>query len=244
MTTFVIVHGAFGGGWEWTGVARELRRMGHEVFTPTLTGMGERSHLGPAVGMRTHIEDVVALLQFEDLHDVVLCGASYGGMAATGAADRVAGRVALVLYIDALIPADGQCGVDLLPAWFRDVVEAASDEHGHGWVPVPDVILPPTGLIPENEMARYVARLRPQPVATFTEPVILGSALDQLPRGYIRCTRSVLEGDPIAPMAAMALSQAWPYRELATPHDPQLFDPIGTAEVLNELTAAVLGAQH
>ncbi len=90
MATIVIVHGGFGGGWEWTPVAQTLRESGHVVFTPTLSGMGERSHLGPGLGLGTHIEDVVAVLEFKDLHDVVLCGASYGGMAVTGAADRVA----------------------------------------------------------------------------------------------------------------------------------------------------------
>ncbi len=92
---FVIVHGAWGGGWEWSPVARLLRERGHEVFTPTLTGMGERAHLGwgGRVGLATHVEDIVAVLEFENLSDVVLCGASYGGMPVTGAADRAAGRI-------------------------------------------------------------------------------------------------------------------------------------------------------
>ncbi len=89
MPVFVIVHSGYAGGWECTPVAELLRRRGHVVFTPTLTGMGERSHLGPNVGLGTHIEDVVAVLEFEDLHDVVLCGATYGGMAVTGAANRI-----------------------------------------------------------------------------------------------------------------------------------------------------------
>src|SRR6478735_11761016 len=77
MATFVIVHGGFGGGWKWTPVAQALRVRGHTVFTPTLTGMGERGHLGPDVGLATHVDDVVATLEFEDLHEVILCGASY-----------------------------------------------------------------------------------------------------------------------------------------------------------------------
>ncbi len=88
MATFVIVHGAFGGGWEWTPVAQALRQSGHEAYTPTLSGMGERSHLGPRVGLTTHVEDIVAVLEFEDLHNVVLCGASYGGMAVSAAAGQ------------------------------------------------------------------------------------------------------------------------------------------------------------
>src|SRR5215469_8689661 len=86
MATFVIIHGAWGGGWEWSPVARLLRRHGHRAFTPTLTGMGERAHLSPGepVGLGTHIDDIVAVLEVERLRDVVLCGASYGGMSATG----------------------------------------------------------------------------------------------------------------------------------------------------------------
>ena len=137
VSIFVIVHGGFGGGWEWTPVSQLLQERGHVVFTPTLTGMGERSHLGPRVGLGTHIADVVAVLEFEDLHDVVLCGASYGGMAVTGAADRAPERVALVVYVDALVPVDGQSGVDLLPEWFGALVRAGADEHGHGWVAIP-----------------------------------------------------------------------------------------------------------
>ena len=239
MATFVIVHGAFGGGWEWTPVAQALRQSGHEVYTPTLSGMGERSHLGPGVGLATHVEDIVAVLEFEDLRNVVLCGASYGGMAVSAAAGQVPERISLVVYIDALIPRDGESGLDLLPPGFGETVRA--DPDGDGWVRVPPAILPPEGLIPEEERAHYVARLRPQPIATFTEPLRLNGALDRLPRAFIRCTGGQLDvgGDPIAPMAARARSEGWLYRELRLPHDPHLFDPVGTAAVLAELAAVV-----
>lgn len=237
MARFVIVHGGFGGGWEWTEVAKELRSRGHEVFTPTLTGMGERSHLGPQVGLATHVEDVVAVVEYEDLWSVVLCGASYGGMAVTGAADRIPNRIKLVVYIDALVPRNGQSGLGLLPAAFADTVKAQADEQGHGWVPIPEAVLPPEGLIPEEKRNGYVARLRPQPVATFTEPIRLTGAIDRLPRAFVRCTGAALDvgGDPIAPFAAQAKREGWLYRELVAPHDPHLFDPAGTAAVLHEL---------
>jgi pimeloyl-ACP methyl ester carboxylesterase len=239
MSTFVIVHGAFGGGWEWTPVADLLRQFGHQVFTPTLTGMGERAHLGTNVGLRTHVDDVVAVLEFEELTSVVLCGASYGGMAVTGAADRVPDRVAQVIYIDALVPSGGQSGLDLLPREFEQVVRrSAADD---GLVPVPTAILPPAGIIDERLRAAYVSRLRPQPAATFTEPLDLTGAVETLPRAFLRCTRGVIEmgPDPIAPMAERARAAGWPYRELDTPHDPHLFDPTATAAVLVELTQAV-----
>ena len=173
MATFVIVHGGFGGGWEWTPVALALRVQGHVVFTPTLTGMGEHVHLGPDVGLATHVDDVVAMLEFEDLDEVILCGASYGGMPVTGATDRVADRVRLIVYVDALVPADGQSAVDLLPEGFGDMVRATTDDLGHGWVSIPPALLPPQGLIPDKDRERYVARLRDQPVATFTDPIQL-----------------------------------------------------------------------
>lgn len=237
MGTFVIVHGGFGGGWEWTPVAQALRARGHLVFTPTLSGMGERAHLGPRVGLGTHVEDVLAVLELEDLDGVVLCGASYGGMAVTAVADRVPARIAMLVYVDALVPEDGQCGLDLLPAWFGELVRAVGDDEGHGWVGVPPEVLPPAGVVAEEVRARYVARLRPQPVATFTEPARLAGAGAGVRRAFVRCTGGQFDagGDPIAAMAARARAAGWEYRELAAPHDPQLFDPAGTAAVLHEL---------
>ena len=144
MSSVVIVHGAWGGGWEWSPVARLLRERGHDVFTPTLTGMGERAHLSKQdyVGLTTHVDDVVAVLEFENLRDVVLCGASYGGMPVTGAADRAADRVGSVVYVDALVPLAGQSALDLLPEAFGDMVRSGVDEHGANWrVPMPPDLL-------------------------------------------------------------------------------------------------------
>ncbi|MEP6661963.1 MAG: alpha/beta hydrolase [Acidimicrobiales bacterium] len=241
MATFVIVHGAWGGGWEWAAVARALRERGHDVFTPTLTGMGDRAHLaGPHVGLDTHVDDVVSVLEFEDLRDVVLCGHSSGGMAVSGAADRVADRVRLVVYIDALVPEDGQSALELLPAqtpdgaeWLREPLE--------GWrIPVPEALLPSETAASAVERARYIARLRDSPLAMFTEPVHLTGALDQIAHAFIRCTGADFgERDPIAQFAARAHSEGWLYRELETSHDPQLTDPTGTAALLDELAATV-----
>src|SRR5262245_23316915 len=132
MTTFVIVHGAWGGGWEWSPVADILRGHGHRAFTPTLTGMGERAHLsqGEPVGLGTHIDDIVAVLEFERLRDVVLCGASYGGMPATGAADRAADRIRLLMYIDGLVPVPGQQAVDMFTAAYSDSTRPGSAQNG------------------------------------------------------------------------------------------------------------------
>src|SRR5687768_18076653 len=116
MATFVLVHGAFVGGWCWRWVAPYLRGAGHDVYCPTLTGSGERVHLAsPRVDLATHVEDVVNVLHYEDLRGVVLVGHSYGGMVITGAAERVSERLARLVYLDAFVPQDGQALADLLP---------------------------------------------------------------------------------------------------------------------------------
>ena len=124
MATFVMVHGAFGGGWQWREVAVLLRARGHEVHTPSLTGHAERVHLAtPATGLETHIQDILNLIRYEELRRVVLACQSYGGMVVTGVADRMPERLAHLVYLNALVPADGQSGFDLLPTTMRQRFE-------------------------------------------------------------------------------------------------------------------------
>ena len=114
--TYVLVHGAWHGSWCWKRVRKNLQGTGHQVFTPTLTGVGERSHLNSAtVDLSTHIADVVNLLRWEELSDVILCGHSYGGSVIRGIADRVPERIRTLVYLDAFVPEDGECVFDLLP---------------------------------------------------------------------------------------------------------------------------------
>jgi len=116
VSTLVVVHCGFGGSWEWTAVANRHDARGHDVFTPTLTGMGERAHLAsPDVTLATHVEDIVAVVEMEDLHDVILCGHSYRGVPVIGAADCVAERMRLLIYIDALVPRDGESAAPRSP---------------------------------------------------------------------------------------------------------------------------------
>jgi len=116
MATFVLVHGAWHGGWCWRRVADRLLAKGHRVFTPTLTGLGERSHLLDAnVNLTTHVTDIVNVIRWEELSGIVLCGHSYGGMVVTGAADRVPERIAALVYLDAHVPENGQSMQDLRP---------------------------------------------------------------------------------------------------------------------------------
>ena len=211
-------------------------------------GDGERAHLGQheEVRLATHVDDVVAVMEFENLLDVVLVGASYGGVPVTGAADRTADRIRLVVYVDALVPLVGQSALDLLPEAFGAMVRSGVDEHGRQWrVPMPPDLLAtllPAGSLPDDVRPRYLARVRGQPAATFMEPIHLTGTAEHLPRAFVRCTTTnftdELGGDPIEACAHRARAAGWLYRELPAPHDPQVFDPVGIAAVLEELTDA------
>jgi pimeloyl-ACP methyl ester carboxylesterase len=247
MGIFVIVHGGFGGGWEWTPVARLLRGLGHEVYTPTLSGMGEHSHLASAapVGLSTHVQDVVGVLEYEDLHNVVLVGSGYGGIPVTSAADRVAHRVSMIAYLDALVPYDGECALDLLPSLFGQFVRESVEEFGETWR-VPSLVDPMPQATFESPVEReaHGLRLRAQPAMTFVEPVYLSGAIDHVPRAFVRCTQTDLldenDVDPVEAMVGRASNGFWHYREMSAPHDPHLTHPQATVRVLTELTVSVL----
>lgn len=184
MATFVLVHGAWHGGWCWRRVADRLRAGGHTVFTPTLSGVGERSHqLSGAINLSTHISDVVNLLTWEDLRDVVLCGHSYGGIVITGAADRAADRVGSLVYLDAFVPANGQCAFDFFPPEsIGPQVGSSRDFGGYALRPIPAERF---NVNPADR--EWVDRLcTPQPIATFLERISLTGAHERIAkRTYI-----------------------------------------------------------
>ncbi|MBD3852753.1 MAG: alpha/beta fold hydrolase, partial [Acidobacteria bacterium] len=161
--TIVFVHGAWGGGWQYTKVQPLLEQAGHTVYRPTMTGLGERVHLGgPAVGLSTHIEDIVKVLEFEDLSDVVLVGHSYGGMVIAGVAERVPERIAKLVFFDAMLPENGESVASL----FGDAVDTMATAGGGGaepWQLVP--LWVEEGKLPPVDV--------PQPLLTFTEPIVL-----------------------------------------------------------------------
>jgi pimeloyl-ACP methyl ester carboxylesterase len=134
MTTFVLVHGATGGGWIWRQVSLLLRTKGVEVYTPTLTGLGECAHLlSPEFDLDTHIQDVVNVMEYEGLSEVILVGHSYGGMVITGVAERIPQRLAHLVYLDAYVPEDGESAMDLYGAAFVDAVIEWVQTQGDGW---------------------------------------------------------------------------------------------------------------
>ncbi len=236
MATFVIVHGAWSGAHAWRKVRPLLREAGHEVFTPALTGLGERAHLATRdVDLETHIQDVVGVLEYEDLHEVVLVGHSYGGVVITGAADRLGPRLAELVYLDAEVPEDGQSEYDLVPADERARYEELAVAKGDGWrvpPPVPEPL--PDDLPPD---IRWVlSRMVPQPVATFAQPVRLTDAVAaSLPRTYIFCTEGKA-GQPLPAYVQRAQSEpGWRYWELAAGHAAHVTAPRELADLLLEL---------
>src|SRR5437868_3067875 len=134
---FVLIHGAFQGGWCWNRVRKILQELGHDVFAPSLTGLGERKHLlDPAIGLDTHVQDVSNLLEFEDLGDVILVGHSYGGMVITGACELASHRIGHLVYVDALMPRDGESNLDILDPEVSQIIRQLAVE---GWC-----VSPPT----------------------------------------------------------------------------------------------------
>ncbi len=227
MAVVVLAHGAWSAAWAWKKVRPLMAAAGHEFYAPTYTGLGERAHLArPENDLETHIQDVAGVLKFEDLRNVVLLGHSYGGMVATGVADRARARVAQLIYLDAFVPEDGQALIDLLPERGRqrllDNVKA-----GDGWRVTPNPIPPDTS----DADAAWVAKFRmPQSVRCFTQPIRLHASLT-LPRTYIQCMRYAEEG-PFGQFAARARREGWPRHELEVSHSPNVTAPGALVDLL------------
>ena len=234
MSTIVIVHGAWGGSWAWRKFSRILRGNGHEVFTPTLTGLGDRSHLlTPEVGLDHHIRDVAAVLEYEDLTDIVLIGHSYGGMVVTGVADLMHDRIAELVYLDAFVPKDGDCVFDLQPAALTERMKQLAAEQGDGWRMPPSPLAPDT---PAAERAWMEPRRKPQPVLCFAERIKLANA-PVTRRSYIYCKR-IGPFDTFGPFSARAKADpAWRSYEMDASHSPHVTAPEELAGVIEEIIA-------
>lgn len=231
MTTFVLVHGAWHGGWCWRRVTPLLRAAGHDVHAPTLTGLGERAHLsGPSVNLDTHIGDVVGVIEAEDLHDVVLVGHSYGGFVVRGVADRAASAIRKLVFLDAFVAENGKSMIDYVPPERRAAFEEGGKAKG-AFDPMP---LEPFGVTKPNDLAWAKPRLRPQPFATFAQPLRLASGMPASPLIFIRCT------EPAFPTFEGFAQRAkndpgWTYVEVTGGHDAMITNPKGLAETLLRL---------
>jgi pimeloyl-ACP methyl ester carboxylesterase len=227
---FVLVHGAWHGGWCWRRVARVLRDAGHEVFTPTLTGFGERAHLLSAdIGPDTLVQDVVAVLDNEELTDVVLVGHSFGALVSLAVAERVPDRVRRVVLLDGLVVEAGEPAFAGLPpesAAARTDAAAAS-----GGVAFPPPGGAAFGLTRPEDIAWVDRRLTPHPLRTYAEPFPLRAPLGAgRPVTYVACT------DPAYPAIhsahAIARREDWELRELAAGHDAMISAPEATTALL------------
>jgi pimeloyl-ACP methyl ester carboxylesterase len=235
MAIFVLVHGSWHGGWCWQKVVPLLRGTGHQVYTPTLTGLGARSHLlNRRVDLTTHITDVVNLLFYEDLSEVVLVGHSYAGMVITGVAARIPERLARLVFLDAYVPAEGQSEFDLWPpeeqATARADIAAGRE--------LRSAVSPAILGITDTATADWVAaRLTPHPLTTYEQPAPLGNPQSAaLPRVYIHCMSGPVT-PRFAPFAAKARTENWEVREIAAGHDVMLTAPEELAEILLQFTS-------
>jgi pimeloyl-ACP methyl ester carboxylesterase len=229
-STYVLVHGAWHGGWCWKRVAPALRAAGHEVYAPTLTGLGERAHLAnPAIDLAMHIADVVNLLEAEELEKVVLVGHSYGGMVITGVADRAAARLRRVVYLDAFLPANGKCLLDYLHPDRRAIIKQG--EMGGFVDPLPLAIF---GVTEPQDVAWATRHEMRQSYRTFAQPVhFTGNGGANLPRTYVHCTNPPTGSfDQFA--ARLRDDPAWKYYELKTGHDCMITDPQSVIRILLE----------
>jgi pimeloyl-ACP methyl ester carboxylesterase len=214
--TIVFVHGAWGGGWQYTKVQPLLEGAGHRVYRPTMTGLGERVHLArPDVGLSTHILDIVKVLEFEDLHEVVLVGHSYGGMVIAGVAERVPHRIAKLVFFDAIVPENGESVAGLI----GDAIDAMATPGSDGaepWLLVPRWV----------EIGKQPPVDVPQPLLSFTEPIVLDNPeAAKIPAAFILTVEAASEVDDFDLFADRARARGWDVVEMEGDHNPHWFQP-------------------
>lgn len=226
--TYVLVHGAFHGGWSWGQVADDLRRQGHRVYTPTLTGVGEREHLArPDVNLETHIQDVINVLEFEDLEQVVLVGHSYAGVVVTGVASRVPERIAKLVYFDAVVPDSGQS--------FFDAIGFNEPLPPDLWY-FPSFPAEAFGLTRPADLDYVRTHITPQPIETFSSPLTFDwTSLAGISKYYVHCLQPWFAFQPFLAFRQKALTQGWGYFEIDTGHDAMISDVKGTGKILRRI---------
>jgi pimeloyl-ACP methyl ester carboxylesterase len=227
MATFVVAHGAWSAGWGWKKMHPLMSARGHRLITPTLTGLGERAHLArPDIDLDTHIADILGVLEFEDLTQVNLIGHSYGGMVATGVADRARPRIAQLIYLDAFAPNDGDSVLDLLPPAARAQRQAAADGR------IAPMAMPPD--TPAQDRAWAEPLRLPQPAKTFEQKLKLRGGPLTLPRHYIYCQRHAPD-DRFRAFYERAKREGWGTHEIDSSHNPHITCPQALADLLDRI---------
>jgi pimeloyl-ACP methyl ester carboxylesterase len=232
-TTFLVCHGAWSAGWAWKKMHPLMAAAGHRLVTPSYTGLGEREHLAnPSIDLETHIRDILNVIKYEDLRDIVLIGHSYGGMVATGVADRARGRIAQLIYLDAFVPDDGQSLHDLNEPGRRRDLELA--KAGEGWRVPP---LPPPPDTASADLEWLAGRRVDMPIKCMETKLKLHGGELSLPRSYIYATR-ISPADTFGPFARRARSEAgWRYHEIDASHAPNVTAPEALMALLQKIVA-------
>ena len=250
MATFVLVHGAWHGGWCWRDVRRALAACGHEVFTPTLTGLADRAHLmSRDITIDTHIDDIANLMICEELEEVCLVGHSYAGQVISGVADRLKSRIAHMVYLDAYIGADGESTTsmrtrmqnpDATAADIQAAIaarEAKTDERGGSPCDYPTLFDIPESM--GDAHAWVKRRITPQPIGAQTTPLTLrNGGSNGIPRTYVLCTGVVHRTSFMEVAEPLYSDPTWQVRELPTGHDAMVTMPLETAELLQQVCGA------
>ena len=212
MATYLLVHGGWHGGWYWRRVTSILREAGHEVFTPTLTGLGERGHLlSTEIDLDTHIRDIMEVLKYEDLHDLILVGHSYAGMIITAVAEQAPERLAHLVYLEAFIPNNGESLLDVVGPDFAATFQDSVQAEGEGWR-LPPLPLDLLGITEDDDKRWMTPKLTDQPFKAFSQPVRLKNpeAARRIPRTFIYCNdprdshRALPHGDCATPDSRLA----------------------------------------
>ena len=231
--TFLVCHGAWSAGWAWKKMHPLMQAAGHRLVTPTYTGLGERAHLANAsIDLNSHIEDMLNVIKYEDLRDIVLIGHSYGGMVATGVADRARDKVRQLIYVDAFVPEDGQSLLDL-----NEVARARMQElskSGDGWRVPPNPTPSDTSPADVEWLTRAPRRHADQ---MFRDQAQAAGGPLTLPRSYIYATR-ITPADTFGPFARMTKGDpAWSYYEIDASHSPNVTAPEALMALLQKIAA-------
>jgi pimeloyl-ACP methyl ester carboxylesterase len=208
-----------------------MAERGHTFITPTHTGLGERSHLAhPDVDLEFHIADILAVLEYEDLTDVIMVGHSYGGMVATGVADRARERISVLVYVDAHVPNDGDSMSSLNPECFEGMKKLAY-EKGEGWK-MPPSVMPDDAADEDREWT--MPRRMPQPIKTFEQPLKFQHGEITVPRTYIYCAR-IRPGNHLRPYYERAQKEGWNALEIDSSHNPHISMPDEFTDILDKI---------
>jgi pimeloyl-ACP methyl ester carboxylesterase len=229
MATFFVVHGAWSGGWAWKKMRPLMAGRGHELYTPTQTGIGDRAHLAHRdLNLESHIQDMLAVLEFEDVRNAILVGHSYGGMVATSVADRARARFKHLVYVDAFAPEDGMSANDYA-AQRRELMQKNAID---GWrVPALNPIPPDTS---PADVAWLEPRRVPQPLQCFEQKLVLKNGPLTLPRTYIYSQRCFV-GDRFRQFLERARREGWGAYEMDASHSPHVTAPEALMEILHKV---------